>query len=194
MRIAAQLGLGDDRRYSSEVSHRFALRRGLTGSDLRRSSQSICCRRKRTWTFPFQASRPGGEHPGGFPSRPAPGGEIRCRDRSQALNRPLDTGDGPSPDCASDAPSPDPLGKLHDRFSYSRDDGVAHTFCDEASQLRPPCSNDGSNHLPTPNSQLLSQKMVTGRWAGTIFIEYGLCPKSPPPGSRLLFFDKRKFR
>ena len=64
----------------------------------------------------------------------------------------------------------------------------------EASQLRPPCSNDGSNHLPTPNSQLLSQKMVTGRWAGTIFIEYGLCPKSPPPGSRLLFFDKRKFR
>ena len=50
------------------------------------------------------------------------------------------------------------------------------------------------SQLPTPNSQLLSQKMVTGRWAGTIFIEYGLCPKSPPPGSRLLFFDKRKFR
>jgi len=67
------------------------------------------------------------------------------------------TGDGPSPDCASDAPSPDPLGKLHDRFSYSRDDGVAHTFCDEASQLR--------IHRPATGWFLLTRRVLP--WPGS---------------------------
>jgi hypothetical protein len=40
-RISAQLGLCDDRRHSSEVSHRSSIRRGLTGSVLRRSTKYV---------------------------------------------------------------------------------------------------------------------------------------------------------
>jgi hypothetical protein len=96
-RISAQLGLCDDRRYSSEASHRSSVRRGLTGSVLRGTSQYVCCCRERSWTLPFQASRPGGKDTGGFPSRPTPGGEIRCRDGSQAFDRPFHCRHRPSP-------------------------------------------------------------------------------------------------
>ena len=96
-RISAQLGLCDDRRYSSEVSHRSSVRRRLPGSVLRRSSQCVCCCRQRSWAVPFQASRPGGKHPGGFPCRPPPGAEIRYRDRSQSLERSFDCRHRPSP-------------------------------------------------------------------------------------------------
>ena len=88
-RISAQLGLCDDRRHSSEVSHRSSVRRGLPRSVLRRTSQYVCCCRQRSWADPFQASRPGGKDTSGFPSRPTPGAEIRCRNRSQSFDRPF---------------------------------------------------------------------------------------------------------
>lgn len=96
-RMSAQLRLGDNRRYSPEVSHRFAFGRGLSRPVLRRTSQCVCSCRQGSGAVAFHTSRPGGKDAGDFTSRPTPGGEIRRRDSPEVLNGPLDTGYRPRP-------------------------------------------------------------------------------------------------